>query len=177
MAKGERLNKEVKKRKADGFLFGCLSFVLGLMFVLFNLLPLTFNPSPSVVFAADRTQIMETIKQAVLAELVRSVSENVELDGIRILKGFDTLDEDKSYTVGGIVMDGYNGRNKIVYLVSLYDDKQAVCKVRVEAAYDVLTDIFIAAKPLSSSAIITEDDVYAVKQKNSRLPAGAITDI
>ncbi len=132
---------------------------------------------PAVVLAAARPQVMDTIKQAVMTELVRTVSANVELDGIRILKGLDTLDEDKSYTVRNIAMDGYNGRNKIVYLVSLYDDRQMVFKVRVEAAYDVLTDIFVAAKPISSNTIITEEDVYTVKQKNSRLPSGAITDI
>jgi flagella basal body P-ring formation protein FlgA len=120
---------------------------------------------------------MDTIKKAVLSELVRSVSQNVELEGIRIVKGFDTLDNNANYTVGSIAADGYNGRNKIVYRAALCDDSKIVHTVLVEAAYDVLTDVFIAAKPLASGSTIARDDVYAVKQRNSRLPVGAVTDM
>ncbi|MBF0505277.1 MAG: flagellar basal body P-ring formation protein FlgA [Nitrospirae bacterium] len=120
---------------------------------------------------------MDTIKKAVQAELVHSVSENVELSGIRIIRGLEALEEGKLYTVGSMQMDGYNGRNRIVYLAALYDDRKTVHNVRVEATYDVLVDVFVAAKPLSSGTIITEDEVYAVRQKNSRLSAGTITDI
>ena len=131
---------------------------------------------PTVV-QADREHLMDTIKKAVLSELVRSVSQNVELGGIRILKGFDTLDDNATYTVSSIAADGYNGRNKIVYRTALCDDMKIVHTVLVEAAYDVLTDVFISAKPLASGSIITRDDVYAVKQKSSRLPMGALTDM
>ncbi|MGD0281734.1 MAG: flagellar basal body P-ring formation chaperone FlgA [Dissulfurispiraceae bacterium] len=131
---------------------------------------------PSVALA-DRQQLTVIIKKAVLAELVRSVSENVELSGIRCLKGFEALDNGKNYTVGSISMDGYNGPNRIVYLTSLYDDEKTVYKVLVEASYDILTSIFVASRPLVNGTIITRGDVYSVKQKNSRLPSGAITDI
>jgi flagella basal body P-ring formation protein FlgA len=48
--------------------------------------------------------------------------------------------------------------------------------VVVEAAYEVLADVFVAARPLSAGTVISKDDIYAVKQKTSRLPMGAITD-
>ncbi|HXW68406.1 MAG TPA: flagellar basal body P-ring formation chaperone FlgA, partial [Dissulfurispiraceae bacterium] len=132
---------------------------------------------PSVALAADRTHLMDTIKKAVLAELVRSVSQNVELGGIRIVKGLDALDDNATYTVDGIAAEGYNGRNKIVYRAVLCDDRRIDHTVFVEAAYDVLTDVFVTVKPLASGSIITANDVYTVKQKNSRLPMEAVTEI
>src|SRR5208283_1513980 len=159
-------SQEQKKPK-----LGATSSHLALSSLLFALC------SSSVGFAVDRMHLMDTIKKAVLSELVRSVSQNVELGGIRIVKGFDTLDDNATYTVGSIAADGYNGRNKIVYRAALCDDRKIIHTVFVEAAYDVLTDVFIAAKPLASGSIITRDDVYTVKQKSSRLPMGAVTDM
>ncbi len=138
---------------------------------------LTFNFLLLYFRVCRQPQVTEIIKKAVLAELVRSVSENVELSGIKCLKGFEALDNGKNYTVGSISMDGYNGPNRIVYLTSLFDDEKTVHKVLVEASYDILTSIFVASKPLVNGTTITRDDVYSVKQKNSRLPSGAITDI
>ena len=146
-----------------------LPVVFCLVFTAYCLLP--------TIVQADRAHLMDTIKKAVLSELVRSVSQNVELGGIRIVKGLDTLDDNANYTVGSIAADGYNGRNKIVYRAALCDDRKIVHTVLVEAVYDVLTDIFITAKPLSSGSIITVHDVYAVKQKSSRLPLGVVTDM
>jgi flagella basal body P-ring formation protein FlgA len=135
-----------------------------------------FSFAPSVALA-DRQHLMDTIKKAVLAELVNSVSENAELSGIKFLKGFNALDDAATYIVSSIVKDGYNGRNKIVYRATLCDDEKIVRTVLVEASYEVLSDVLVAAKPLSSGTVITGDDVYAVKQKNSRLPSGAVTDL
>ncbi len=143
-------------------------------FLLFALCIMLFVPA---VVQADRQHLMDTIKEAVRSELVRSVSKNVELGGIRIVKGLDALDDNATYTVAGIAADGYNGRNKIVYRATLCDDSKIVHTVVVEAAYDVLTDVYISARPLTSGSIITGDDIYAVKQKSSRLPLGAVTDI
>jgi len=118
---------------------------------------------------------MVTIKNAVLSELVRSVSQNAELGGIKIVRGLDTLNDNAAYTVCSIAEDGYNGRNKIIYRVALCDDAKIVHTVLVEAAYDVLADVLVTAKPLASGSIITPTDVYTVKQKASRLPLEAVT--
>lgn len=129
------------------------------------------------VAEADREHLMGTIKTAVLSELVRSVSPNAELGGVKIVKGLDTLDDNAAYTVYSIAEDGYTGRNKIVYRVDLSDDGKIVHTIIVEAAYDVLTDVLVTAKPLASGSIITPTDVYTVKQKSSRLPLEAVTDM
>lgn len=150
----------------------CTIFKIQVLFSCFLLLSLL----PAVV-QADREHLMDTIKKAVISELARSVSPNVELGGIKIVKGLDTLDDNATYTVGSIEEDGYSGRNKIVYRAALCDDRKTVHTVVVEAAYDVLTDVFITAKPLARGSIITGNDVYAVKQKNSRLPLEAVTDM
>src|SRR5208282_3485581 len=155
------------------------SFTFGFSYFAFRLLPfaLSLFLLSSVAVAFDKGPLMDTIKKAVLSELVRSVSQNVELSGIRIVKGFDALDDNATYTVGSIAADGYNGRNKIIFRAALCDDKKIVHTVLVEAAYDVLTDVFVTAKPLVSGSIINRDDVYTVKQKSSRLPMGAVTDM
>ncbi|MBF0558735.1 MAG: flagellar basal body P-ring formation protein FlgA [Nitrospirae bacterium] len=146
------------------------------LFPLFVLLTLNFLFFVSDVYAQPK-QLTDTVKRAVLAELVRSVSENVELNGIKFLKGLETLDDNCNYSITSIAMDGYNGPNKIVYLVSLGDEHKTVRKLHVEASFDVLTSVYVAAKPLSGGTVVSGDDFYSVKQKNSRLPAGAITDI
>ena len=125
-------------------LFARLS-TIGLLFFVFCLLP--------TIVRADRAHLMDTIKKAVLSELVRSVSQNVELSGIRIVRGFEALDDKATYTVGSIAADGYNGRNKIIFRAALCDDKKVVRTVLVEAAYDVLADVFVTAKPLVSGSI------------------------
>src|SRR5208337_2732258 len=154
------INYIMTGRKHFSFI-GSASYLLT---VVFCLVLTAFCLMPAVV-QADREHLLETIKKAVISELVRSVSRNVELGGIRIVKGLDTLDDNANYTVGSIEADGYNGRNKIVYRAALCDDRKMVRTVLVEAAYDVLTDVFITTKPLASGSIITEHDVYAVKQK------------
>jgi len=131
---------------------------------------------PAVVYAQPK-QLTETIKKAVLAELVRSVSKDVELNGIRILKGLETLDNNKTYTVTKLAMDDYNGPDKIVYLVSICDDHKVVSTLLVGVSYDILDSVYVAARPLPGGAIVAKGDIYAVKQKSSRLPPGAITDI
>ena len=166
------INYIMTGRKHFSFI-GSASYLLT---VVFCLVLTAFCLMPAVV-QADREHLLETIKKAFISELVRSVSRNVELGGIRIVKGLDTLDDDANYTVGSIEADGYNGRNKIVYRAALCDDRKMVRTVLVEAAYDVLTDVFITTKPLASGSIITEHDVYAVKQKNSRLPLEAVRDM
>lgn len=167
-----RINNTMNIKKQFSFVgstFHLLPAVFCLVLTAYCLLP--------TVVHADRQHLTEMIKKAVLSELVRSVSENVELSGIKCLKGFDALDNAKNYTVGSVSMDGYNGPNRIVYNASLYDEGKTVHKVIVEASYDILTSIFIASKSLANGATITSDDVYSVKQKNSRLPSGAITNI
>ena len=134
----------------------------------------TYCLLPTIV-QADREHLMVTIKNAVLSELVRSVSQNAELGGIKIVRGLDTLNDNAAYTVCSIAEDGYNGRNKIIYRVALCDDAKIVHTVLVEAAYDVLADVLVTAKPLASGSIITPTDVYTVKQKASRLPLEAVT--
>lgn len=161
------------KTKAQRRIFAISAVLYALSFMTFASF-LFFAPS---VACSQPAGLNDKIKKAVLAELVSHVSQNVELREVRYLKGFDALDSGKSYTVSSISMDDYNGPNRIVYLASLYDEEKTVRKVLVEASFDILASVFVAAKPLVSGTVITKADVYSVKQKNSRLPSGAITDI
>ncbi|MCL4458267.1 MAG: flagellar basal body P-ring formation chaperone FlgA [Nitrospirae bacterium] len=123
--------------------------------------------------AVPKGHLLDKVKQAVLKDLVNSFSENVELTGIRIVKGMDIIGSEGDYTVKDAAMNGYNGKNRVFYSVSLAD-KKAVHNVVVEASYDIIVDVFIASRPLAVGAVLTGDDFYTVKQKSSRLPAGAV---
>jgi hypothetical protein len=59
---------------------------IGSQLLIVALCSLSFAP---LSFAADKQHLAEIVKKAVLADLVRSISENVELSGIRYLKGLD----------------------------------------------------------------------------------------
>ena len=167
-----RINNIMTEKKQFSFIRGVYSLLTGvfcLVLTAYCLLP--------TIAQADTEHLMGTIKKAVLSELVRSVSPNAELGGVKIVMGLDALDDNAAYTVSSIAQDGYNGRNKILYRVVLRDDGKIVHVILVEAAYDVLTDVLVTAKPLSSGSIITPSDVYTVKQKASRLPLEAVTDM
>ncbi|OGW19716.1 MAG: flagella basal body P-ring formation protein FlgA, partial [Nitrospirae bacterium GWC2_46_6] len=125
--------------------------------------------------AVPKGNLMDKVKQAVLKNLTDSFSENVELTGLRIMKGMDIIGSEGEYTVKDVAMNGYNGKNRIVYLVALAD-KKAVHDLVVEASYDMLVEVFVAARPLAGGTVLTGDDFYTVKQKSSRLPAGAVSN-
>jgi flagella basal body P-ring formation protein FlgA len=126
------------------------------------------------IASAAKGDFMDTVKQAVLKELKSSISEDVELYGLRIIKGMDAVDKLNYYTVSEVVMTGYNGRNRVNFMVYLMDKKKEKERIIVEASYDVLMDVFITARPLAKGETLTDEDFYVVKQKSSRLPAGAI---
>lgn len=125
--------------------------------------------------AVPKGHLMDKVRQAVLKDLMNSFSDNVDLTGIRIMKGMDIIGSEGDYTVKGVAMNGYTGKNKIVYLVALAD-KKAVHDVVVEASYDVVVDVFVTSRPLAAGTVLTGEDFYTVKQKSSRLPAGAVLD-
>ncbi|MBI3592682.1 MAG: flagellar basal body P-ring formation protein FlgA [Nitrospirae bacterium] len=139
--------------------------------VLFLMFPVTSN-------AAEKANLMGEVKKAVLTELMHTVSENVEINGIRVLKGMDIINDKGDYVVNSVALNGYNGKNRVLLLLSLSDKnkKMDTRTMVVEAAYDVLMDVFITSKPLASGTALTEDDFYAVKQKSSRMPAGAVSN-
>ncbi len=143
-----------------------------LCLLLFTVYCSLFTVSSEAVLSGH---LMDKVRQAVLKDLMNSFSENVELTGIRIMKGMDIIGSEGDYMVKGVAMNGYTGKNKIVYLVALAD-KKAVHDVVVEASYDMIVDVFITSRPLAGGTVLTGKDFYTVKQKSSRLPAGAVLD-
>jgi flagella basal body P-ring formation protein FlgA len=118
---------------------------------------------------------MDDVKQAVLKQLTNTVSENIELNGIRIVKGADIVRNNANYAVKSLNMSGYNGRNKAIFSVTLYDEKMATRDITVEAAYDIMLDVLVTSKALAIGSALSEDDFYVVKQKSSKLPPGAVS--
>ena len=126
--------------------------------------------------SAEKENLMSDINRMILKELKSSISENVEIAELRVVRGADSLDELTGYAVNKIVMDGYAGRNRINFRVGLRDRRMGTRNIIVETSYNVLVDVFIASRPLVKGAVLTPEDFYSVKQKSSKLPAGAISN-
>lgn len=123
--------------------------------------------------SAEKENLMSDINRMILKELKNSVSEDVEITGLRVVEGMDALDGLEGYKVSTVVMNGYAGRNKINFTVGLRDKRMGRKNIIVEASYDVLVDVFITSRPLTKGTALTPEDFYAVRQKSSKLPAGA----
>ncbi len=124
--------------------------------------------------AAEKGSLMSDIRQSVLKELMSSVSESVELNGLRVIKGADVIRNEVEYELKTVAMNGYNGGNKAAFSVSLSDRKLGTREVIVEASYDILVDVFITSRPLAGGTVLTGDEFYTMKQKSSKIPVGAI---
>lgn len=126
--------------------------------------------------AAFNKDIMDGIRKAVHKELADTVSSSVEIGDLRIIKGEECLGGSEVYSVAGVTMNGYSGRNKMTLSLNLVDRKSAVKNITVEAAYDVPVDVYVTSRSLAGGSVLGEGDYYTVKQKSSRLPVGAVTD-
>jgi flagella basal body P-ring formation protein FlgA len=121
--------------------------------------------------------LLDKIQKAVKENLTTSVSDRAELEELRVVKGIEYFgDVSREMTIQNIYMDGYSGRNKVIYAVYLKDRSLKTVNVVVEASYDVFEDVYVTARALSKGDALNQDDYYTVRQKLSKLPAGAITD-
>lgn len=121
--------------------------------------------------------LFDKVQKAVKDNLASTISEKVELEELRIVKGaeyFGGVNGDM--TIQNLYMDGYSGRNKVVYAVYLRDRLSKTVNVVVEASYDVFADVYVTARSMSRGEVLSQGDYYTVRQKLSKLPAGAITD-
>ena len=126
---------------------------------------------------AENNLLLDKIQKAVKENMTSSISDKVELEELRIVKGAEYLgDAAREMTIQNIYMDGYSGRNKVIYAVYLKDRLSKTVNVVVEASYDVFADVYVTARSLPKGEVLTQDDYYTVRQKLSKLPAGAITD-
>lgn len=126
-------------------------------------------------FAAT-ADIMPAIEESLRNELIQTVSPDVELLGLRIVRGGETLAPDAQYSVTGLAMTGYSGRNRMHFLVSLMNKKLETAAVTVEVSFDILKEAFVPSRRLAAGTVVTADDYYSVKQRSSRLPAAAVTE-
>jgi flagella basal body P-ring formation protein FlgA len=127
--------------------------------------------------AAVNDMLLDKIQKAVKENLTNSVSDKAELEELRVIKGIEYFgDVSAEMTIQNIYMDGYSGRNKVIYAVYLKDRSSKTVNVVVEAAYDVFEDVYVTARALTKGDALNQDDYYTVRQKLSKLPTGAITD-
>ncbi|BCB96430.1 hypothetical protein JZK55_13520 [Dissulfurispira thermophila] len=117
---------------------------------------------------------MGNIKQAIVKELRNTISEDIEITGLRVLEGKDALENLEGYKISAVVMNGYVGRNNVNFIVGLIDKRLNRKNIAVDVSYDVLNEVFITFRSLSKGTILSADDFYAIKQKASKIPANAV---
>jgi flagella basal body P-ring formation protein FlgA len=146
-------------------------------FTIIKIIVLALSLSLSSHAWAGTDLLFDKVQNAVKENLASSVSEKAELEELRIVKGAEYFGSSSSdMTIQNIYMDGYSGKNKVIYAVYLKDSSSKTVNVIVEASYDVFADVYVTARPLMKGDVLTQDDYYAVRQKLSKLPVGAITD-
>ncbi len=123
---------------------------------------------------AGQQGLMDNIRKAIAKELGNTVSGEVEIDRVRVIRGSGNLQNIEDHRVISVVMNGYSGRNRAVFLVQLLDRLNRKRTISVEASYDVLVDVFVTARPIARGETLRDNDFYAVRQRSSRLPVGAL---
>lgn len=126
--------------------------------------------------AAGKPAVLSAVEERVRNELLQTLSPDVELMSLRLVRGGDVLVNERIYSIAGLSVNGYSGRNRITYLVSLIDEKGRTESITVEASYDLLKEVLVASKRLPAGTLLSGDDFYSVRQRGSRLPAGAVTE-
>jgi flagella basal body P-ring formation protein FlgA len=120
---------------------------------------------------------LNRIQTAVKEDLAKSISDRAVLEEVKIVKGAEYLGAGSyDLTISNLRMEGYSGRNTVLYEIYLRDRNSRTVNVTAEVSYDMLADVFVTARPLAKGDVISKADYYTVKQKLSKLPAGAITD-
>jgi flagella basal body P-ring formation protein FlgA len=141
-----------------------LSVLLGVMCLLFFI---------GMAESFNNANLMGAVRDAVEKELKASISDDAEISAMRVVKGSEIIAGGEHYTVKNIAVEGRSGRNRINFSVGLRG-KDAGINIIVEASYDVMTDVFISARPLARGTVLKEEDFYTIKQKSSKLPIGAV---
>lgn len=131
---------------------------------------------PGVSVSAENEPLMDQIRQAALKDLKGSVSENIEITGVRIVKGMKLDGSNSEYKINSLTMDGYSGRNKVNYIVKLSDKNRDVMSLVVDISFDKLADVFITTRAMTKGAVLTTDDFFTARQKSSKLSAGTILE-
>lgn len=129
---------------------------------------------PGAAESSEGKSLMDDIKHAVMGELKNSISENVEVNGIRVIKGREILREEADYRVAKLISNGHKGRNKIVFTILLLDKKNEPKDILVDVSFDIMMEVLVASKPLAAGDALTDDDFYTIRQKSTRLPADAV---
>jgi flagella basal body P-ring formation protein FlgA len=126
--------------------------------------------------AADST-ILDQVQRAVREDLLKTVSEKAALEELKVIKGAEYLGPNAgNMTIQNLYMDGYSGRNRVVYAVYMRDRQSRTINIVVEASYDIFQDVYVTARPIAKGEVLEGSDFYSVRQKLSKLPLGAITN-
>ncbi|MFZ5996143.1 MAG: flagellar basal body P-ring formation chaperone FlgA [Nitrospirota bacterium] len=142
-------------------------WILGMIF------PVMLFLLASVSRADEKSALLGEIETILHEKLSHLISDEVELTGLRIIRGGEIIHREGPSVIKSAVMNGYNGRNKAVFLITVSNEEKD-SSLLIETAYDVPVDVFVTSRPLMSGTILTENDFYTVKQKSSRIPAGAL---
>lgn len=119
----------------------------------------------------EDAKLFSEIRRALQSDLSQVLSPEVEVNGIKVVKGFDLIKN--SMTFDSARMSGYSGRNKVNYDVKIKDGADTFHGIIVEASYDLMVDVFVSSRALAKGSYLTPDNFFSLKQRLSKLPYGA----
>jgi len=128
----------------------------------------------SIPASAEVRNIMDEIKAEVLKELRASIPGDVRLYDLAPAGAGGLIKDNEKYKVRAVRMGRYIGRNRVNFSVSLQSGDRREQEITVTAVYDVLVDVFVTSRALRGDTLLSPDDFNVLKQRLSRLPAGAI---
>ncbi|MBF0328272.1 MAG: flagellar basal body P-ring formation protein FlgA [Nitrospirae bacterium] len=120
---------------------------------------------------SDDSKVLVEIRRAIQDDLSQSLSPDVEVNSIKVVKGIDFIKS--STTFDSARMSGYSGRNKVNYEIKIRNGAEAFYGLVVEAAYDLMVDVFVSSRALVKGSYLTPDSFFTLKQRLSKIPYGA----
>jgi flagella basal body P-ring formation protein FlgA len=123
--------------------------------------------------ALEPNSLNLNIKNAVLSELKRLFSPDSEITAMRIMNETEILDA-KNYKVSSAIINGYTGKNRANFIVTLSDNAKNEKRLLVDISYDATVEAFVTAKPIKKGEYLSESDFYVIRHKISRLPVAAV---
>ncbi|TAN44297.1 MAG: flagellar basal body P-ring formation protein FlgA [Nitrospirae bacterium] len=119
----------------------------------------------------EDVKLFSEVRTMIQNDLSRSLSPDVEVNGIRVVRGADSVKS--NMTLVSARMSGYSGRNKVNYDVKVKDGAGIGYGIIVEASYDLMVDVFVSARALTKGSYLTPDGIFSLKQRLSKVPYGA----
>ena len=122
------------------------------------------------------SEVIEIIKQMIIADLNKRTNNEVDITSLKVIKGMDIIYSNEPKKVKAINFDRQAGKNRVYYTALIEDKKDGFSYIIVDTVFDSSIDIYMTSRNIQRGTVLKGSDFYAMKNRNSRVPAGAITN-